>query len=234
MANLLQAKQIEKYLMGTMAISSFSATGISDVVTTQVTAAAGSDSVPVQVGSATTEGFITTGANNKALIFDSTTKEAIDDGSGNEIYGRLTEAAGVYTLTYFSIQSGTETSVDISKVTLDLTINYNYSFKNLPNDVYVRIKATFVGEDPDKAAGRSIRNEKLTVTGTNTFAAPTLAYTPIANSVAIAVNGKVETEGASEAFTRSGKDLTWDATDAKYTLATTDDVVAHYNTLEAP
>lgn len=231
MANLLQAKQIEKFTYGRMGIINFAATGTDDVVTTQITAAASSDSVPVQVGSTTAEGFITSGSDNKSLVIDSTTKQAIDDGLGNEVYGRLTEAAGVYTLSYYSIQSGTETSVDIGSVNIDFFVNYSYSFKNLPVNVLTRVNSTLVGEDPDNQSGRPIRNEKVTVTATNTLA--NLAYTPIANSLAIYVNGKAEAEGASEAFTRSGKVLTWSAANAEYTLNTTDDVVAHYNTLEA-
>lgn len=231
MANLLQAKQIEKFLIGQMEISGFAATGTSDVVTTQVTSAASSDSVPVQVGGATTQGFITTGSNNKVYIVDSTSQEAFDDGDGNEVYGRLTEAAGVYTLTYYAIVSGTETNVDIGSRTIDFFVNYNFSFDNIPNDVLVRVKATIVGEDPRTQSGRPIRNEKVTVTATNTLS--DLAYTPIDNTVALYVNGKAEAEGASEAFTRVGKALTWDATDAEYPLETSDDVVAHYNTLEA-
>lgn len=231
MANLLQAKQIEKFTYGRMGVINFAATGIDDVVTTQITSAASSDSVPVQVGSSTAEGFITTGSDNKALIFDTTTKQAIDDGLGNEVYARLTEAAGVYTLSYYSIQGGTETSVDIGTVSIDFFVNYSYSFKNLPVNVLTRVNSVLVGEDPANQSGRTIRNEKVTVTGTNTLA--NLAYTPIANSVALYVNGKAETEGVSEAFTRSGKVLTWSAANAEYTLETTDDVTAHYNTLEA-
>ena len=71
----------------------------------------------------------------------------------------------------------------------------------------------------------------MTVTGLNTLA--NLAKTPIDNSLAIYINGKAETEGASEAFTRVGKAITWSATNAQYDLETTDDVVAHYNTQEA-
>jgi hypothetical protein len=231
MANRLQPKQIEDYKIARMGVVNFTAAGTDDVVTTEITTAAGTDGVPVQVGSATTEGFITTGTNNKVLIFDTTTKAAIDDGLGNEVFGRLTEAAGVYTLSYFSIQSGTETAVSLSSTAIDFYVAYNYLFKDLPNDALIRVRAVSVGEDPSGAGGRTIRNEKVTVTALNTLA--NLAKTPIDNTVALYVNGKAEAEGASEAFTRVGKVLTWDATDAEYDLETTDDVVAHYNTLEA-
>lgn len=231
MANRLQPKQIEDYKIGRMGDIGFSAAGTSDVVTAEVTAAAATDGVPVQVGAITTEGFITTGANNKVLLVDTTSKQAIDDGAGNEVFARLTEAAAVYTLSYFSIVSGVETSFSLPAITIDFFVNYNYLFKNLPNDILVRINATIVGEDPNNQSGRPIRNEKVTVTALNTI--NDLAFVPIANSVALVVNGKTETEGASEAFTRVGKVLTWDATDAQYDLETTDDVTAHYNTLEA-
>ncbi len=231
MANRLQPKQLEDYKIYPVGIANFTADGTSDVVTTQLTTAAGNDGVPVQVGAATTEGFITSGANNKVWIFDTSSKTAIDDGLGNEVYGRLTEAAGVYTLSYYSIQSGTETAVSISSTAIDFYVNYNYLFKNIPNDANIRLRAVPVGEDPGSQSGRPIRNEQVTVSALNTLA--DLAKTPIDNSLALYVNGKAEHEGASAAFTRVGKVLTWDATDAEYDLETTDVVYAHYNTLEA-
>jgi hypothetical protein len=234
MSNKVQSKQIENYKLGRTGALAFSAVGVSDIITTQLTSAASSDNVPVQVSSSTTtQGFKTTGVNNKALMIDSTSKQAIDDGFGNEVYGRLTEAAGVYTLSYFSLVAGVETAVTLPASTIDFWVNYNYSFDKMPNDILVRVNGVMVGEDQSSLSGRSIRNEKLTITGLNTFASPTTAKTPIDNSISIYVNGKSETEGASEAFTRSGKVLTWSATNAGYDLETTDDVVAHYNTLEA-
>jgi hypothetical protein len=231
MSNLFQSKQIEKFTIGRLGSSGFSGAGTSDVVTTAITTAAGTDNVPVQVATATTLGFITTGANNKVLILDSTSKAAIDDGAGNEIYGRLTEAAGVYTLSYYSLVVGVETAYVLPATTIDFFVNYNYSFEKLPADILVRINTAIVGEDPKNSDGRPIRNEKVNVTGLNILA--DLAFLPITNSLALYVNGKAESEGASEGFTRVGKVLTWDATDAKYNLETTDTVIAHYNTLEA-
>ena len=55
----------------------------------------------------------------------------------------------------------------------------------------------------------------------------------VAEIISADINGKAETEGVSEAFTRVGKVLTWSEANAGYALATTDDVVAHYNTLES-
>lgn len=231
MSNRLQPKQLEDYKIGRMGVLNFTGSGLSDVVTTQLTAAAGADSVPVQVGALKVEGFITTGANNKVIVVDSAQENAIDDGLGNEVYARLTESVGVYTLSYFSIQTGVETAVTLASTAINFYVNYNFLFKNLPNDILVRVKATMTGEDPSSQSGRSIRNEKLTVTGLNTLS--NLAKTPIDNSLALYINGKTEQEGASEAFTRVAKVLTWDATDAQYDLETTDDVAAHYNTLEA-
>jgi hypothetical protein len=231
MANRLQPKQLEDYKIYPMGVAAFTADGNSDVVTTQITTAAGNDGVPVQVGTSTTEGFITSGANNKVWLFDASGKVAIDDGLGNEVYGRLTEAAGVYTLSYYSLQSGVETAYSFTSTSIDFYLNYNYLFKNIPNDANIRLRAVPVGEDPSSQSGRPIRNERVTVSALNTLA--NLAKTPIDNTVALYVNGKAEHEGASAAFTRVGKVLTWDATDAEYDLETTDIVYAHYNTLEA-
>jgi len=231
MATLLQAKQINKFTFAKIGSSGFSGAGVDDVVTAAITAAASVDNVPVQVGSSTALGFITTGANNKALVLNSTNKSAIEDGAGNEVYARLTEAAGVYTLSYYSLVAGIETAYSLPATTIDFYVNYSYSFDKLPVDSLVRINTVVVGEDPSNTSGRAIRNEKVNVTSLNTLA--NLAFLPIANSVALYVNGKAESEGASEGFTRVGKVLTWSATNGKYNLETTDTVIAHYNTLEA-
>ena len=128
MATLLQAKQINKFTFAKIGSSGFSGAGVDDVVTAAITAAASVDNVPVQVGSSTALGFITTGANNKALVLNSTNKSAIEDGAGNEVYARLTEAAGVYTLSYYSLVAGIETAYSLPATTIDFYVNYSYSF----------------------------------------------------------------------------------------------------------
>jgi len=64
-------------------------------------------------GSTVAEGVVTTGAYNRVIMRQATGAEAGDaftDALGNEVYGRLTEAAGVWTISFFTDVSGVETA----------------------------------------------------------------------------------------------------------------------------
>lgn len=73
-------------------------------------------------GSSTAGGVIGNGTKAyKCQVRDHDTQNAIDDGSGNEVYGRLTYSGGSYTLTWYSMVAGVETSYNFtSSVDLDL------------------------------------------------------------------------------------------------------------------
>ena len=229
---LTQAKQIQKNLIGRMNVVNFSAVGTSDLITTEVTAAASADGVPLQAstGVSTSTGFMVTSPFNKVEIIDTTSKDHIDDGSGNEVFGRLT-GAPVYTLTYFSIQSGVESSVDLPATNIDFFIAYNYTFKDFPFSAGMRVPSVVVGDDPANQAGRPIRNEVITVTGINTI--NDFAKIPIVGSAALIVNGKAEDSGSGGSFSHAAKVITWIPGQAGFDLETTDRVVAFYNTTEA-
>lgn len=55
----------------------------------------------------TTEGVVVTAPKNTVILRDANL-QIIDDGANHEVYGRLTESSGVWTLTYF-VMSPTET-----------------------------------------------------------------------------------------------------------------------------
>ena len=87
---------------GVLAFSSSAAS--SDTVTTQVEAAAAVD--VAQSDLVTGEGIYVgavSGATDvkKVLIRQAGSDQGVDDGAGDEVYGKLTEASGVYTLSYF-------------------------------------------------------------------------------------------------------------------------------------
>jgi hypothetical protein len=74
-------------------------------------------------GGTTTEGVVTTGTYNKIVLRQASGIEQGDvftDALGNVVYGRLTEAASVWTLSFYVLLSGVETaytfasSVDVS------------------------------------------------------------------------------------------------------------------------
>lgn len=57
----------------------------------------------------TSEGVVVTAPYNKVVLKNSA-GDSFEDGSGNTVYARLTEAAGVWTLTFYVDISGTETA----------------------------------------------------------------------------------------------------------------------------
>jgi hypothetical protein len=83
--------------------------GTSTVVTTNTVIAAGQES-----SGSTVKGFVTTGSENYCHIRDNasgaTNGRAIYDSLGNMVYGRLTKAGAVWTLSYYSLVSGVETA----------------------------------------------------------------------------------------------------------------------------
>ena len=83
-------------------VTGFSATGTSNVVTTVVTAAA---TTLTPIAALTAKGVYTgtiSGAadQKKVLIRANGTDNGINDGTGDDVYGVLSEATGAYTLTY--------------------------------------------------------------------------------------------------------------------------------------
>lgn len=75
--------------------------GGSDDVTTELTGKTPSTGVAV-------EGVVVTVPYNRAVLRDTNGQEFLD-GSGNEVYGRVTESAGTWTLTFFVDIAGVET-----------------------------------------------------------------------------------------------------------------------------
>lgn len=104
----IQKEQVQRFNYLPLGVLNYSASGLNNVITTQLTSAASANtpySVPLQVSTdVETMGYVTSPPWNKCLIQDPLTDSTFDDGFGNEVYGRITEAGAVYTLTYYSIQ----------------------------------------------------------------------------------------------------------------------------------
>lgn len=235
----LHSSQIKRLFDSYLRIAAFSATGTSDVVTTPITSLLSTAgdlgvTVPLQVSTynsgTQTEGLITTGTGNKVEIYDSTTKQKLDDNQGNEVYGRITESGGVYTLSYYSLIGGTETAFDIGSTTIDFEFAYRFEFHNLPVNFAIAIQSRNVDEDGGNNNGRLVV-EILSVTSTNTIS--NLTYTPdLPSNVQITVNGKNEDTLSGSGLSIATKTLTWNAGTIGYNCLTSFRVVAQYTTLE--
>ncbi|MBD2492480.1 hypothetical protein [Aulosira sp. FACHB-615] len=229
----IKAKQIEKLIDAPITIQNVSVTGSSATVTTPITSALssagqGGASVPVQVATSTAIGIVT--GSTPIPIRSNTTKEVLTDASGNEIYGKLSSSTGVYTLSFFSLIDGTETSYTFaSSQSIDFDFIYRFDFYRLPANFAI---ARNVYTDPLGGAvgGAALFTEVLTVTALNTI--NDLTKTPSTNNnVHLIVNGVIVSAIASH-FSISGKAITWSANNAGFNLETTDTVVALYTTNE--
>jgi hypothetical protein len=238
MANLIKAKQIDRILSAPIRLSSFSASAANtddittDLTTALSTAGDGGVSVPLQVSTVISMlGVITSGANNRVEIWDSASKLKLIDASGNEVYGRITELGGAYSLKYYTIIAGVETARTFpSALTIDFTVNYRFDLKRYPTDAGTMIGGKNVSDDPSSGSNGRAFGEKLTVTALNTVS--NLAFLPsVGSAIQFAVNGQVFQPVAGSPISYVGKVGTWNAANA-FDLETTDVVVVTYFTFE--
>ena len=175
----IQSKQIEQLLQGFLQISGLSAviSTATTVITTPLTTLLGSAgrngvAVPLQVATTTTEGVITSGSGNRAEIFDAVTKDKILNlaGDSEEVYGRITEAAGVYSIDYYYLANGTG-------------VETAFTFPATQSSIKTRNVA-----DDGKSKGFGYQ-EGLTVTATNTVS--NLSFSPVDPAqVKLTINGQ--------------------------------------------
>lgn len=80
--------------------------------------------------SQTVKGVVVNAPYNQVILRD-LFGDKIVDGSGNEVYARLTESTGTWTLTYFVNLSGTETAYSFGSAT-----NLSWYYQQLFNPIY--------------------------------------------------------------------------------------------------
>ncbi|MBW4596202.1 MAG: hypothetical protein KME46_25690 [Brasilonema angustatum HA4187-MV1] len=236
---MLKAKQIDKILTANIRINGVSANGASTNVTTPITSALstagnGGVSVPLQV-SANVNGIGVITGGDRCEMYNSTTKQRISSAAGDEVYGKLTEAAGVYTLTYYTLtDAGTETAYSFSSATnIDFKFNYRFDFVRYPTDAITSMSVQVIDPITGNPVTAKWFTEKLAVTAINTIS--NLAKTPTSGTnIFLIVNEAHHNAfgGSSADFTISGKAIAWSSTNAGYSIDTTDDVIAFYETAE--
>lgn len=89
------------------------AAGTTDDISTQMTG-------KTPGGGSSTLGVITTGGNNRCHIVDSSTQTFIEDADGQRVYGRITEAAGVWTISYYTNEAGVETAHSLTSTNINV------------------------------------------------------------------------------------------------------------------
>lgn len=188
----------------------------------------GSFTDAVGAGSSTVNGILLNSTIAHQLpIRNHNTRDSIDDGSGNIVYGRLTQNAGNYVLTFYSWVSGVETPYSFGANTaIDLSHVYaSMDFMKLPATVGIN-DASFFGDD---AGLTGTIDDSQVVTNSP-------AFTDLLSGLATqeAVNNKVDDlgsdangEGASLIAVETGGNFT--ATDVQGAL---DELFTLINTYE--
>jgi hypothetical protein len=211
----MKKKLIEAYQAAPIRIGGLSASGTSVNVTTVLGTALGAAgdggvSVPVQpLSGANKIGILTSGANH-CSIFTSVSNERILSAAGDIVFGRMTEATGVFTLGFFTVpDSGVETAYTLPSTSIAFFFNYMYDIARFPSTAFVQI-ANSEAQVPLIVGGTvapTLFREALPITATNVITA--LTNTPInASAITIFYENLAYSAIAGGGFTLTGKTLT--------------------------
>lgn len=214
---------------GTTNITTALTTALSSAGNDQVSGA--TSSVPLQVAASGGVGVITSSPGNRVKVLSNTTKNDVLGTGNQEVFARITESAGVYTLTYYTLQAGVETAHSFGSATaIDVLLPYRFSPATYPLDAMLLAPVRNVSDDATGGAAPVKRIENVTPTALNTL--PNLNFTPIAGSVELTVNGITYDSlgGGSARFSVSGQTITWNSANGTpaFSVTTTDRIIAIY------
>lgn len=191
-------------------------------------------SVPLQISSdEDTPGVITSGDFARIEIWEALNQNKIaGDEDNNEVYGRLTESSGTYTLSYYFLnEAGVEQAYTFASATgINFSFNYRFNAAKLPADAAIGLITRQISQDPG-GNRQKVKKERLTVTAQNTL---TDLSTAIADStqLQLVVNGVVYFIGTGEPVTLTGQTPGWNpsafGTQESWNIETTDTVFAIY------
>lgn len=180
-------------------------------------------------GNDTTVGVFTTNPTNRTTLIRRDNGRAVEKADGTRIFGRITFAATVFTLTlYISDGAGAESAYvpiagdGLNNVAIDIIYGETVSFETRkPTDAVNALDGLDdVSIDPNSHVKQI---DPFTPTAAQTAFA--LSQTPKAGSVMMFINGQLQKPTTD--FTVAGTSLTYTAVD--YALATTDNVLIAYD-----
>lgn len=120
-------------------------------------------------GGSSALGVLTTAGQNKAELFSNLTNTYLEDANGQRIFGTITEAAGVWTISYFTNEAGVETSHSLS--TQDIRIFFKEIFSQNTRPTLFESPAEFGTLDiTSDVVDASSTQRGVVSTGTQTFA----------------------------------------------------------------
>lgn len=183
-------------------------------------------------GSNTQAGVITTAPYNKVYIRNNTTGKAFEDASQRQVYGRLTESSGVWTISFYVLITGVETAYNFNG-TDDAGETFDYTYFEVvqignsdPRNV-VNLFENIDEINSSNPLNHSHIIDPLTVTAQNVIS--DLSQVPKdTNDVKLEVNTAIYLQGVH--FTVSGQTITWTFTSGSggFNIETTDTVTAFY------
>jgi len=181
-------------------------------------------------GNNTTSGVATTSPQNKVVLIRADNGEIVTDDQGTQVYGRLTEAAGVWTITYYTTDGAggesafTFATEDAVGKLVDIRYPEVVQLKDVnPLDVVNGLDDVDESDfDPSK---HQHQVDGFAATAAQTSF--TLTQTPKNNvNVLMKVNGVDYRNGVGKDFTVSGTTATW--LNALFALEVDDDVLFVY------
>jgi hypothetical protein len=121
-------------------------------------------------GTAIAAGVITTAPFNRVMLVDGSNGTFLEDTEGQTVYGRLTEAAGVWTLSFYTNEAGVETAHNLAS-TASVMVFYREVFNaatmpTIPSDPNQYGTLDLTGDIVDASATQ----RGVVSTGTQTFA----------------------------------------------------------------
>lgn len=210
--------QINRPLAVPIWVGNFAASGTSNVVTTAITTALNTagfagESLSLVNSNESTEGILITNSTkefaNLCQIVLTADKEPLTDSNGNEVFGRLTFATTVYTISYYTNVAGVETAFTMPSQNIDFSFNYVANFGKLDTFALLGSSVRNVSNDPNPNTVKS-KVDAVVIASANTFTNPALSSAPNTNyPVILSINGILGFEGVH--FTRSGQNITLSA-----------------------
>jgi hypothetical protein len=238
---LVKGKQLKKLLIGYIQ-SSVTVTGLSFSVTSSITTSlvtGGYNGTTLSITPAadiTHSGIIQTAPNNKVAVYKANGKHFYDT-SGYEVYARIVQdtSSGTYKLNfYYTNSSGSEVAYTFGSATsIVFYFPYRFNIGDLPTDTFFDIKIgslELTGVSTPTPTPQYFLEALTYNNGTMLISSLTNSPSPSTN-VMLFVNGESFSAVSSTpaiSVDVPSKTITWNATNAGFSLASTDDLIVTY------
>lgn len=185
-------------------------------------------SLPLQVASTAlpyVPGVVTAVALNKVEIRDVNDDYFRDPVTGDDVYGRITNAGAVWTLSYFTSTGGVESPYTMAAAqTISCSVPLVFQWEDFPVSLDLSVNMLDISPDNPIIGTRPVF-QNLPITTLNTV--PALSFVPI-GALELVVNGlSYNSLDTTPAFSFVGTAVTWNAANS-FPLAVGSNVIAHY------